>query len=635
MPLKPTTPGGDVSPTSDSFDFASLWHASLTDGVSPHAQDVLRLQERAIAAVGSGVTIADVRQPDCPVVYCNPAFTAVTGYAPEDVLGRNCRFLQGPDTDPEAVNIVRDAVKDGQSCTVVFKNYRKDQTPFWNELTLTPVYGEAGRLTHFIGVQHDVTLRKTAEDALLEANVQLEARVKARTQELERANAQLRHDAFHDGLTGLANRALFYDRLAHALEREKRNPQGGFAALYLDFDRFKVINDSLGHSVGDALLVAIAKRLVENVRPGDTVARLGGDEFTVLLEDLADVTEAIHTAERLQESFARPFELGQHTLYISASIGVAPSTIGYTEAEEVLRDADIAMYRAKSLGRARTAVFDAPMRERALSLLALESDLRRATERGAFEVHYQPILFAPTGQTTGFEALVRWPHPVHGPVSPAEFIPLAEETGLVIAIDRWVLRQACAQVAAWQQLPGRTSLTLNVNLSSQQFLRPDLVAYVAEVLEATGLEGQHLRLELTETVMLSSSATVQDNIARLKALGVQLHIDDFGTGYSSLAYLQHLPSDTLKIDRSFIDRLCTNHEGEELVRTIVAMAHNLGMKVVAEGVETAEQLGLLVALGCEYVQGYYFSRPLKAADADAFMVQGKPTLAAVPVRAVT
>ena len=636
MSLKPASHSSLGSrPASDPFDFASLWHASLTDGVSPHVQDVLRLQERAIAAVGSGVTIADVRQPDCPVVYCNPAFTAVTGYAPADVLGLNCRFLQGPETDPSVVSLLREAVRDGRSCTAVFKNYRKDQTPFWNELTLTPVHDEAGRLTHFIGVQHDVTRRKEAEDALMLTNAELEDRVQARTEELERANARLRHDAFHDTLTGLANRALFYDRLAHALEREKRNPHNGFAALYLDFDRFKVINDSLGHSVGDALLVAIGKRLSENVRPGDTVARLGGDEFTVLLEDLPDFTEATRAAERLQESFVRPFELGQHTLYISASIGVVPSTVGYNEAEEVLRDADIAMYRAKSLGRARTAVFDASMRERALSLLALESDLRRAVERGAFEVYYQPIVSALTGQATGFEALVRWQHPVHGSVSPAEFIPLAEETGLVIAIDRWVLRRACVQVAAWQQCPGRASLTLNVNLSGQQFLRTDLVDYVSGVLEETGLAGHYLRLELTETVMLSSSATVQDNIARLKALGVQLHIDDFGTGYSSLSYLQHLPTDTLKIDRSFIDRLCLNHEGEELVRTIVAMAHNLGMKVVAEGVETAEQLGLLVALGCEYVQGYYFSKPLEAAAAAAFMAQAEQPLAAVSVSATT
>jgi diguanylate cyclase (GGDEF)-like protein/PAS domain S-box-containing protein len=625
MTSKPTDPplGRPITaPVLDSvLDFAPLWHTSLTDRSSPHAQDVLRLQERAIAALSSGVTIADMSQPDCPVVYCNAAFTAVTGYTPGEVLGRNCRFLQGPDTDPEAVSAIRHAVREGRPCTVTFKNYRKDRTPFWNELTLTPVHDAEGRLTHFIGVQHDVSARREAEDALTRVNAELEARVQARTSELERANAQLRHDAFHDALTGLANRALFHDRLAHALEREKRNPQNGFAVLYLDFDRFKVINDSLGHSVGDQLLVAIAHRFTENVRPGDTVARLGGDEFTMLLEDLSDLSEAVHVTERLQASFSRPFQLGEHELHISASIGVVPSGVGYSSAEEILRDADLAMYRAKALGKARYVVFDAAMRERALSLLALEADLRRAVERREFEVHYQPIIAAPTGQPVGFEALVRWQHPQLGAVAPSEFIPLAEETGLVIDLDRWVLRTACAQLKAWQlQFPEQRPLSLNVNLSSQQFRRTDLVAYVEDVLYETGLGAESLRLELTETVMMSAAEAVQDNIARLKALGVQLHIDDFGTGYSSLSYLQHLPSDTLKIDRSFIDRLLTSREGEELVRTIVLMAHNLGMKVVAEGVETEAQLERLVTLGCEFVQGYFLSKPLTAADATGFMI---------------
>ncbi len=626
-------PKGSSTVLSESvvpaLEFPALWHASLTDDTSPHAQDVLQLQERAVAAVGSGVTIADVRQPDCPVIYCNPAFTTITGYTAADVLGRNCRFLQGPDTDPEMVSKIRHAVKHGQGCTVVFKNYCKDGAPFWNELTMTPVHDAAGALTHFIGVQNDVTAREEAKIALARANRELEIRVRARTEELEQANARLRHDAFHDALTGLANRALFYDRLSHALEREKRNPDAGFAVLYLDFDRFKVINDSLGHPVGDKLLQAIAARLLENVRPGDTVARLGGDEFTVLLEDLGNFSEAAEIAERLQLSFLTPFKLAQHELYISASIGLVPSSVGYNEAEEVLRDADIAMYRAKALGKARYAVFDTPMRERTLGLMALEADLRKAVEQGAFEVHYQPIVTAEAGRTTGFEALVRWQHPVHGPISPSEFIPLAEETGLVIQLDRWVLREACAQVAAWQKLPGRAALTLNVNLSSQQFLRTDLVAHIEAVLEQTGLGAESLRLELTESVMMSSSAAVRDNITRLKARGIQLHIDDFGTGYSSLSYLQHLPTDTLKIDRSFIDRLGASREGEELVRTIVLMAHNLGMKVVAEGVETEAQLELLTSLGCEYVQGYLLSKPLKAEDADLFMTLGKELRARV------
>lgn len=622
MPVREAADTVNESSVGDPvLDFVGMWHASLTDPNSLHTQNVLRLQERAIASVSSGVTIADVNQPDCPVVYCNTAFTTVTGYGPDEVLGRNCRFLQGSDTDPATVAILRYAVQNSLGCTVTFKNYRKDRTPFWNELTLTPVHDVSGRLTHFIGVQHDVTARKEAEEALARASEELEARVKARTADLERANAQLRHDAFHDGLTDLANRALFRDRLAHALEREKRNPQNGFAVLYLDFDRFKVINDSLGHRVGDQLLIAIAGRLSSIVRPGDTVARLGGDEFTILLEDLADFTEATFVAERIHSSFTRPFVLEQHEVHISASIGVVSSTVGYNDAGEVLRDADIAMYRAKALGKARYVVFDALMRERALGLLALEADLRRALVQNEFSVHYQPIIAAPTGQPVGFEALVRWQHPRHGAISPAEFIPLAEETGLIIELDRWVMREACAQVAVWQaQFPKQRPLHLSVNLSSQQFLRADLVAKIEDILYETGLEAESLRLELTETVMINSSAAVQANITRLKGLGVQLHIDDFGTGYSSLSYLQHLPSDTLKIDRSFINQLVGNRESEELVRTIILMAHNLRMKVVAEGVETREQLALLVELGCEYVQGYFLSKPLAAADAAMFML---------------
>ncbi len=612
------------------LEFPALWHASLTDDASPHAEDVLRLQERAVAAAPSGVTIADVRQPDCPVIYCNPAFTAITGYTAADVLGRNCRFLQGPDTDPEAIGKVRRAVKDGQGCTVVFKNYRKDHTPFWNELTMTPVHDAAGGLTHFIGVQNDVTAREEAELALAQVNSELEARVRARTRELEQANARLQHDAFHDALTGLANRALFYDRLTHALEREKRNPDAGFAVLYLDFDRFKVINDSLGHPVGDRLLQGISARLAENVRPGDTVARLGGDEFAISLADLGDFSDVTKSAEQLQACFLAPFKLGPHELYISASIGIVSSSVGYTEAEEVLRDADIAMYRAKALGGARYAVFGTPMRERALSLMTLEADLRRAVEQGALEVHYQPIVAANTGRTTGFEALARWQHPVHGLISPSEFIPLAEETGLIVQLDRWVLREACAQLAVWQQRPDRHALTLNVNLSGQGFLLADLVAYVQTVLGQTGLGAESLRLELTETVMMSSSEAVQNNIARLQTLGVALHIDDFGTGYSSLSYLQHLPTDTLKIDRSFVDRLGRGREGE-LVRTIIVMAHSLGLKVVAEGVETEAQLELLTSFGCDYAQGYLFSKPLTAEDAGLFIAETLHPNTACPI----
>ena len=359
------------------------------------------------------------------------------------------------------------------------------------------------------------------------------------------------------------------------------------------------------------------------MRPADTVARLGGDEFTVLLEDISGVDEAVQIAERIQRELLTPFQLGEHEVYTSASIGIVASNIGYNSADEVLRDADIAMYRAKALGKARCALFDTEMRERALVLMALESDLRFATERGELRINYQPILAAQSDALIGFEALVRWHHPKHGLISPAEFVPVAEDSDLIIAIDRYVMREACEQVSAWQaRYPAQSPLTVSVNLSSQQFSRTDLLPYVMSVLKETGLRAEHLKLEITEGIMMSRSPAAQASLNGLRELGVKLHIDDFGTGYSSLSYLQDLPTDTLKIDRSFISKM-GNKEGAELVSTILSMARTLGMQVVAEGVETAAQLAQLKRLECDFVQGYLFSKPLDKDEAESFLTRGR------------
>ena len=601
----------------------NLWQNSNATEV----QEALRVMERAVATVSSGITIADASLPDQPLIYCNEAFSRMTGYTPEDVLGKNCRFLQGPDTDPAAVHSLRTAVKQGAACSVVFKNYRKDRTPFWNELTLTPVFSAAGELTHFIGVQHDVSARRAVEDELglaraelLRANRELEERVQTRTLELERANEQLQYDAFHDGLTGLANRALFGVRLAHTLELEKRNPENFFAVLYLDFDRFKFVNDTLGHAVGDELLVAIAERLARCTRPSDTVARLGGDEFTMLLEDLAGVDEALAIAARVQTGLAPSFVLAGRTLFLTASLGLTVSSVGYDTADEVLRDADIAMYTAKRQGKARCVLFDTSTRAALLRKSALEADLRNAILNDELVLHYQPIVTARTGVTQNLEALVRWQHPEHGIISPGEFIPIAEESGLITKLDRWVLQTACRQLAVWHRAsPDSANLSLSVNMSSQSFEQPGLPALVTELLFESGLPASALHLELTETDIAQAADVFATNITALRALGLSLHIDDFGTGYSSLSYLQNLPSDTLKIDQSFVARMLTNHESGELVRTIVTMAKNLGLKVVAEGVETPQQLELLTALGCDYVQGYYLSKPLPAPEVERFI----------------
>ena len=471
-----------------------------------------------------------------------------------------------------------------------------------------------------VGWLRDLKLRlERSERELQTLNERLEQRVEERTEALRESNAQLQHSAFHDALTGLANRALFNDRLGHVLERSKRAQAGRFAVLYLDFDRFKAVNDSLGHNVGDELLVAISRRLQGALRPTDTVARLGGDEFVLLLEDLSHEDEGALMAQRLQRVLSSAHKLHEHDVYLSASIGVVTGSPDYVNAADIMRDADIAMYRAKEKGRACFALFDHTMRENLERRMSLEADLRTAVEGGDFELRYQPILSLQTGEVESVEALVRWTHPVHGEVSPAVFVPIAEDMGLVVKLDRWVLRRALQQLTTWQA-EGRARVGLNVNVSGQGFLRPGLVRYVEEVLAETGVEATRLRLELTETMIIDASEEVQATLQGLADLGVQLHIDDFGTGYSSLSYLQDFPLDVLKIDRTFISKL-SEPKGEALVRTIILMAHTLGLSVVAEGIETPEQHLRLRELGCEYAQGYLFAKPLSARDVVVFTAE--------------
>ena len=492
-----------------------------------------------------------------------------------------------------------------------FVNAGGERRYYWRHFR--PVYSPEGELQLVLGYGRDITKRKKAKEELEALNRSLEGRVNERTAALARANERLQHDAFHDALTGLPNRALFMDRLGQTLARGQREPNQAFAVFFLDFDRFKVVNDSLGHAAGDALLVAIGERLRESLRPGDTVARLGGDEFTLLALGVKGEDEALVLAGRLKELFVEPFCIEGRELHINASVGVVLSALGYERAADILRDADIAMYRAKALGRGEHALFDAPMREEARSLMTLEAELRTALRKGELEVHYQPIISTQGGKVTGFEALVRWPHPKRGFVPPAQFIPVAEEVGLISDIGRFVLLEACRQAALWQRRTGRP-LTVNVNVSSQEFAQPGFVEQVRAALGEAGLPAPCLRLELTESLLIDGSPEVKETLKGLRALGVGLQIDDFGTGYSSLSYLQRFDADALKVDRSFIAKL-DSPESAELVRTIVTMAHNLGMKVVAEGVETGEQREVLTTLGCEYLQGYLFSKPLGAEGA--------------------
>jgi diguanylate cyclase (GGDEF)-like protein/PAS domain S-box-containing protein len=810
----------------------------------------------AISHIGTGVTLSDPTLPDNPIIFVNPGFTAITGYTAEAVLGKNCRFLQGPETDPDMMRAMRQAIAQHQPFTGTLLNYRQDGTPFWNELTLSPVFDSNGTLINFVGLQTDVTVRKQSEAALdrlrrqnelvlnsagegiygldlegkltfinpvaaqllgwdadtlvgkiipgflhssqpqgtlhwqtgsidaaadqcflhqvneetfwrrdgtslvveyistpilehgvligtvvtfqdithrrqaevalreseerytiavqgandglwdwnLKANqvyfsprwksmlgwednqignsleewfnrIHLEdlepvkkalvAHFAAQTPDFEsehrmlhqdntyrwvlcrglavhdsnsnvvriagsltditsrkQTEKQLLHDALHDALTDLANRALFMDRLTRAIERGKRHKQYLFAVLFLDLDRFKRVNDSLGHVIGNQLLIAIARRLQLCMRLEDTVARLGGDEFVILLEGIESASDATRVAERIQTELAQPFHLSGHEMFATASIGIALSATGYEQPEAILRDADTAMYRAKAAGKSRYELFDTSMHAQAVALLQLETDLRHAVERQEFELHYQPIVLLKNKQLVGFEALVRWRHPQRGLVSPGEFIPTAEDTGLIVPLGWWVLQEACRQMQMWQQqFALNPPLTISVNLAGKQITQPDAAERVEQILQATGLHPSSLKLEITESSLMEHTESTIAMLQQLKALGIQLAIDDFGTGYSSLSYLYRFPVDTLKIDRSFVNKMDVEVEKLELVRTIATLAWNLSMDVVAEGIETPQQLSQLTSLGCEYGQGYLFSRPVAASATEKLIAE--------------
>ncbi len=501
-------------------------------------------------------------------------------------------------------------------------------------------------------LQAELTQREAAEAKLQSLNADLEERVSTRTSELAQANEQLRqevddrrraesalresearllHDAFHDSLTGLPNRALLLDRIGRALERTRRHIDYRFAVLFLDFDGFRVINDSLGHSLGDTVLIENARRLQMALRGIDTLARLGGDEFVALIDDVVDEDAAVAVADRLQTALALPVDGQGQRLYTTASIGIVLSSAIYETAQDLLRDAEVTMYHAKALGRSRHAVFNAGMRARAIARLVLENELRLALERGELTLHYQPILDLRTDQITGFEALVRWRHPYRGLVPPSEFIPIAEETGSIVPIGHWVLREASAQLARWRQATDEAKhLTMSVNLSTRQFREKDLASQVGLALMQAGLEPEALKVEITETALVEDADQALVTLDALRALGVQVQIDDFGTGYSSLSYLQRFPVDTLKIDRSFIGRISAGDDSLEIVRSIVNLAHGLGLTVIAEGVETQEQLNFIKALACELGQGYLISKPLEAERAFEYIV--RPVMALLTVQ---
>ena len=552
------------------------------------AEEALRTSEEryALAAHGAndGLWDWDLRAGK---VYLSPRWKSMLGLGADEVAEDPNEWLgRVHPQDLPGLKARLDAHLEGRSehFESEYRIAHRDGTYRWMLSRGLGVRTAEGVPLRMAGSQTDITHRKQVEEQLL-------------------------HDALHDGLTGLPNRASFLDRLTLVMSQAARRPDSRFAVLFLDLDRFKVVNDSLGHVIGDQLLVEIARRLEASLRHGDTVARLGGDEFALLLDSVGDGTDATRAAERIHRQLEQPFHLDGHEVFSSASIGIALSTTGYEKPEDMLRDADTAMYRAKAMGRARHAVFDQAMHARAVEVLRLETDLRRAVEKAEFRLHYQPVVSLADGQLTGFEGLVRWIHPTKGLVMPSEFIGLAEETGLIVPLGGWVLREACRQVSAWAAAAQGVPF-VSVNLSPRQFAHTDVVGEVRAILEATGLEGRRLGLEITESALMEGG-DVRARLLELRSLGVRLLLDDFGTGYSSLSYLIRFPIDIIKIDASFVKGLEDDPEKVAIVRSILTIGHSLRMEVIAEGVENARQVEVLRSLGCDYGQGFHWSRPLE------------------------
>ena len=547
-------------------------------------------------------------------LYNSPAYQKVLGYSLQELKVTSSAEQIHPEDQQRVLEAAEKARLSGRGERLEYRMRHKDGSWRILESVATAIPNEEGQTERLVIVNRDITERKRAEETLA-------------------------HNALHDALTNLPNRTLFLDRVRHALILSQRHTTYKFAVLFIDLDEFKIFNDSLGHAAGDALLIQIARRLNVSIRGVDTIsrsgliqststvaseeilARMGGDEFTVLLEEIRDCGDAIRVAERIQERLSIPFIVEGQEVVTTASIGIAFCATSYSNSEELVRDAEIAMYRAKREGKARCQVFDNAMHAFAVKRLRLETDLRRALELGEFRVHYQPIVSLQSGKIVGFEALSRWERP-EGLLSPAHFIQIADETGIILPMNRLLLREACQQLRAWQsQFPCDPPLTISVNITPKEFAQPDFAAQMGTILGEVGIDPSSVDVEITETIAMADPQRSNLVLSELKTLGVHLSIDDFGTGYSSLSRLQGFPVDALKIDRTFISKMDTDSETNEIVRIIIMLAHNLGLKVVAEGAETAEQVRLLKQLKCELVQGYFFARPGDHAAAQALLMR--------------
>ncbi len=588
----------DVSVSPVEFEGRTLWAVAAFDIHDRKlAENAHRESEGRVRDILENIQLAAVLlSSDAEVLYVNPYMLELLGGEEEDLVGRDWFSVVYPeDTRENAANTFRERIRAGalqpyEESEVLTRNGER-RLLAWNNTLLRDF---SGTVTGAAAIGSDITDRRRMEQ-------------------------QLVHDALHDALTGLPNRVLFLDRLTTAIARHRRR-DARFAVLFLDLDRFKLVNDSLGHAFGDQLLIAVSRVLSQTVRPGDTVARLGGDEFTVLLEDITDLRDAAEIASRIRDALTKPIVLGGHEVFVRTSIGIAGSELGHDNAEDMLRDADTAMYAAKATGDATHRVFDASMHTRAIRLLRLENSLRRAVDKQEFTFHYQPIVDLSNLRVVGFEALLRWHDPERGLIMPGEFIRVAEETRLTLDIGRWAIDEVCREVASWD-LPKDLRCSVSVNLSGRHFSQPDLIEQVTKAVTCHQVPPGRLKIEITESVIMENAESAILTLQKLKELGTSVSIDDFGTGYSSLSYLLRFPADTLKLDRAFVAGLGKGGRHVQIVGAIVSLARGLGMDVVAEGVETSEQHHRLHVLGCTLGQGFLFGRPVETSRARALAGQ--------------